>query len=231
MLPSCRLPILNYGSHTLTSFEPGTKRSVSWKVFKLAFTLSCIVWCLITPGLCGIRITKLTSFSIELSINISLNWWLEPLKTCVCLILMKLNALSPTLRDDWSMALNRKSKFTLVASREQLLSESFTSMSLFGDSPLIALILASCVDLSNSKVVLGRMQEALGLVLPSWSLLPSVSSCLAIAALISAIKPCYSSCWTSESLGSDRTTSVSVWVAVALLIWFLYTIRLATIFA
>lgn len=80
---------------------------------------------------------------------------------------MKLKGLPPTLRDDWSMALNRKSKFTLVASREQLLSESFTSMSLFGDRPLIALILASCVDLSNSKVVLGRMQEALGLGLPS----------------------------------------------------------------
>ena len=40
-------------------------------------------------------------------------------------------------------------------------------MSLFGDRPLIALILANYVDLSNSNVVLGKIQDALGLVCPS----------------------------------------------------------------
>jgi hypothetical protein len=47
---------------------------------------------------------------------------------------------------------------------EQLLSDNFTSISLFGERPLIALILASWVDLSNSNVVFGKMQEDLGLV-------------------------------------------------------------------
>lgn len=85
------------------------------------------------------------------------------------------------------MALNLQSKFTLDARRDELLSDSFTSMSLFGDRPLIALILPNWLDFSNSAVVPGRTHDPLVLT-PFSSTVPSSFRLMALK--ISEMNPC-----------------------------------------